>query len=347
MRAIDGQSACGSHMSFDPAAAPAENGSLIWLLRDRCHGPPIVRAVIIAMDGSSRRRIGAAMIVEEGGAAGTLGGGLLEEQVTLAARRLLASAVRCGGTWTREVISFAQGPILGEPTGGAIHVLLELFAVDELNALRRMLAHSSDGAMLARPAHSGLAPVVIDAVCVPDRRQPAALLEACRRLTAAPDASLAVVGGIPSSGTWLIERLSPARVTFHIHGTGDVAIALAQVLKGTPFEVVLHDSARDFDEAAAVDAGAYHAVMTGSHEADLEVCRRLLAADRFAFLGMIGSRTKRAGVIARLIAAGVRPEAAERISCPIGLAAVRGKEAAVIAIAIAADVIARLRRGSR
>lgn len=331
-------------MSFDPAGVPADSGSLVWLLRDRRRRTPTVRAVIIAMDGSSRRSIGAAMLVEEGGDAGTLGGGLLEEQVTLAARRLLACAGR-RGDWTRELITFAQGPILGEPTGGAIHVLLELFTVTELDALRPVLVHSSDGAMLVRPTHSGLAPVVIDADSVPDDRQPAAIMEACRRLSESPDGSIAVGGGIPGSGTWLIERLKPARVMFHIHGTGDVALALAQVLKGTPFEVVLHDSARGFDEGAAVDAGAYHAVMTGSHEADLEVCQRLLAADRFAFLGMIGSRTKRAGVIARLTAAGVRPEAAERISCPIGLAAVRGKEAAVIAIAIAADVIAKLRSG--
>lgn len=333
-------------MSFDPAGVPAENGSLVWLLRHRWRELPIVRAVIVTIGGSSRRQIGAAMLVEEGSTEGTMGGGPLEEQVTLAARRLLAGAGRRRVPWTRELTSFAQGTILGEPTGSSIHVLLELFGVDEVEALRGMLAERRDGAMLARSIRSGSAPFVIDAGGVSDSRQPAALLEACRSLAAAPDASLAVGGGTPGSGSWLIERLGPARVTLHIHGTGEVARALARVLEGTPFNTVVHESGCEFDEGAAADAGAFHAVMTGSHETDLDVCRRILAGDRFAFLGLIGSRAKRAGVIARLTAAGISLEAAQRISCPIGLAAVRGKESAVIAIAIAAEVIAKLRGGA-
>ena len=206
-----------------------------------------------------------------------------------------------------------------------------------------MLDGAGEAAVIARMMQSGAPPLVIDLHSMSGSGLPKPLEVACKRLAAAPDARLVLSNDIAAAGAWLVERLGPARIRFHIHGTGEVAAVLARVLAGTPFTPLLHDPASGLHEAIAADAGAFHAVLTGSHEADLEICRRLLATNRFGYLGLIGSRAKRAGVVARLSAAGIAPQAVQRLSCPIGLAQVRGKEPAVIAIAIAAEAIARLR----
>jgi xanthine dehydrogenase accessory factor len=79
--------------------------------------------------------------------------------------------------------------------------------------------------------------------------------------------------------------------------------------------------------------------MTHSHPLDLEIVSHALAARRFSFVGLIGSATKRARFLSQMRAAGLSDEALARLVCPIGLPGVEGKEPAVIAAAIAAQLL--------
>ena len=54
-------------------------------------------------------------------------------------------------------------------------------------------------------------------------------------------------------------------------------------------------------------------------------------------MGLIGSATKRARFVSRLAAEGVDPT---RLTCPIGVPGIAGKEPAVIAVAAVAQLLA-------
>jgi xanthine dehydrogenase accessory factor len=59
------------------------------------------------------------------------------------------------------------------------------------------------------------------------------------------------------------------------------------------------------------------------------------------YVGLIGSATKRARFEKRLTELGLPPARIASLVCPIGLAAIAGKEPAVIAASVAAELIAR------
>jgi xanthine dehydrogenase accessory factor len=79
--------------------------------------------------------------------------------------------------------------------------------------------------------------------------------------------------------------------------------------------------------------------MTHSHPLDLEICARVLRRGDFAYLGLIGSETKRARFAGRLRAIGIPPQSLARLTCPIGIPGIAGKEPAVIAASVAAQLL--------
>jgi len=96
------------------------------------------------------------------------------------------------------------------------------------------------------------------------------------------------------------------------------------------------------DLARRCPAGAFHLVLTFSHALDLAICEALLARADFAFLGLIGSKTKRARFKKKLRDAGISKSALDWLVCPIGLSTIRGKEPAKIAISTVAQLVERL-----
>ena len=82
----------------------------------------------------------------------------------------------------------------------------------------------------------------------------------------------------------------------------------------------------------------------GPHALDQRLCERLLRRDDVAYFGLIGSQTKRRKFEHRFRARGIAPERIARIVCPIGEPGIEGKQPAVIAVAVAAQLL-RLRSG--
>ena len=81
-------------------------------------------------------------------------------------------------------------------------------------------------------------------------------------------------------------------------------------------------------------------MLTHSHKLDLDICDRVLRRGDFAFLGLIGSATKKARFLSALKGRGHGPAALERLVCPIGLPQVPGKQPMAIAVAAAAQLLA-------
>ena len=91
--------------------------------------------------------------------------------------------------------------------------------------------------------------------------------------------------------------------------------------------------------AAAAPPEALHLIMTFSHALDLAITAAVLARPH-AWAGLIGSATKRARFEKRLREAGIDERAIGRLNCPIGIGGITGKEPAMIAVSVAAQLAA-------
>jgi xanthine dehydrogenase accessory factor len=312
------------------------------------------RIVIVEVTGPTPRSVGAAMIVTALHAEGKIGRGAIEREAVAAARQLIAALgpAKDAPAWPRAVLEFSTGPVLGEPTGGVATLAIEAYGPAEIDALTRGMAQGHTEQLLARRLVSGTAPELMDAVG--GGRAPWAL--ASSRLLAAP--KLQVVRAILADGTpAIVERLSQACAPFYVYGTGQLARALVRQLAELPFDITWVDSQpSNFPDAVPARArtvthtdicevarkaaaGAFHAVMTASHELDVAVSRAVVETGGFSYLGVIGSRVKRERLLARLVLEGVPAEQLAKIVCPIGLPDIQSKQPAVIAVSIAAQAL--------
>jgi xanthine dehydrogenase accessory factor len=94
-------------------------------------------------------------------------------------------------------------------------------------------------------------------------------------------------------------------------------------------------------EIARAPHGAYVVIVTHSHPLDFAIVEAALRRDDWRYLGLIGSKSKRAQFERRLLARGTAPDALMRLTCPIGEGSLRGKEPGVIAVAVTAQILAR------
>ena len=114
---------------------------------------------------------------------------------------------------------------------------------------------------------------------------------------------------------------------------------LSAFADGAPLNALLINAREPQRELIGAPDGAFVVVMTHSHPLDLAIVAEALRQDRFAYVGLIGSATKRARFISQMRAAGLAEEAIAPLVCPIGLPGVEGKEPAVIAAAVAAQLL--------
>ena len=153
----------------------------------------------------------------------------------------------------------------------------------------------------------------------------------------------------------------PARLRLHLFGAGHVGRAIVHVLAQLPCEVWWIDEREeqlpaqdtlpahirrvcvDAVEAEVAQArpGDAFLVLTHSHALDERLTEAILRRGDFGWLGLIGSASKRARFTHRLRERGLAPGLIERITCPIGLPGLGGKEPGVIAVAVAAQLLSR------
>jgi xanthine dehydrogenase accessory factor len=142
-----------------------------------------------------------------------------------------------------------------------------------------------------------------------------------------------------------------------LFGAGHVGKAIVRLLSDLPCRVTWIDSREsEFpaslparvkvvvadppdDAVGDLPAGADVLVMTHSHPLDYDVVEAALRRGDLRYVGLIGSKTKRARFVARLASRGVGEERIARLTCPVGLPGVGGKHPAEIAIAVAAQLL--------
>ncbi len=326
---------------------------------------PCVLVTLAAARGSTPREAGAKFVVTAHGSFGTIGGGQLEYECIDTARELLEQ-----GATTPCLRHVPLGPALGQCCGGAATLVFEPLRqrVPAWAAVRAALEQRSPcvvATVIEPGAGTCVAPgghLVFAGASVQDDPGAGAVTEqasdAARALLHAADGAAAPRLERLDDGTLVyLERVSDADLALVLFGAGHVGKALVQVLSAAPCRVTWVDPRRDIFPAplpanvharglapphAAVDEalpGSAFLVMTHSHALDLELCERVLRRTDFAYLGLIGSMSKRRRFEKRLRASGLAAGLIERMVCPIGIDGIVSKHPGAIAVAVAAQLL--------
>ena len=162
-----------------------------------------------------------------------------------------------------------------------------------------------------------------------------------------------------------LARWPEAAPLFHLqlHGAGHVGRAIASALAaldvevdwfdprdeefpatttlGSPWPARIRRIAVDTIEAEVRHAppGAFFLVLTHEHALDLRIVEAVLRRGDFAFCGLIGSKSKRAKFVHRLEERGLSPATIARMTCPIGIDGIAGKQPEVIAAGVVAQLL--------
>ncbi len=298
-------------------------------------GDPAVLVTVAEARGSTPREAGAKMLVRANDIVGSIGGGQLELLAIDSARRLI------GGGEKPSLIRHSLGPDLGQCCGGAVGLLLEpITAADHgwLEAWQRCCNQSAPAVLTTQ-----------------DDGRKVWTSDPASRVASRVGSSRVEAQG----ESWrVVEVVGRSARPLWIYGAGHVGRVLATVLAELDFDLTWLDS-RPGQFPAAVPAGVrtmvepslatavdyappscLYLVMTHSHQLDLEICDHVLRRGDAAFLGLIGSATKKARFLSGLKARGHGPSALEQVICPIGLAQIPGKQPMAIAVSVAAQLLA-------
>lgn len=316
------------------------------LLEQMNMGRDAMLLTMIGHAGSVPRGMGSQMVLSRAGmAAGTIGGGIGEKEMTAYGMKLLSE--KRSGVHT-YALHGQEGERLGSVCGGAMTVYFRYVAAGDRSwrALAGMLLERIDkrqGGWLIQPLAGG-DPALLGEDGVPligERPRDAAAL--CRPFSVRTE-------GHFSMPLYVGERAV-------LFGAGHCAQALTPLLASVGFRVTVYDDrpelAREalfpqaehvicapFDEIGAhlaLEAGDYVVAMSSTHASDLCVMRQVLEENR-AYVGMLGSRPKRAFVFGRLLEGGIPQERIDCVHTPVGMN-IKAVTPAEIAISIAGEMV--------
>lgn len=321
---------------------------------------PVALARVITHQGSTPRGAGAGLIADRNGLlAGTVGGGLAEGQTLEACRAALQEG-------TARVLDFSLTGELAAMSdmicGGNLRVLIEpLLPSAEHSSFFAAVRDSlrEDGALLVTDSTDPARPLRtarINGNCL------GAPLPDEAGLFAAVPADKEAGTVIHDGRTYFIEHCRPP-LRMIIAGGGHVSRPTAQVAALAGFEVTVLDDRPEFSQPERFPWAAHVAcvpefrdcfsaympnsrtslvIVTRGHLHDASVLAQALAT-KAGYIGMIGSRRKRAEVYDSLRLQGVDEEQLNRVHCPIGIT-IGAETPEEIAVSIVAECIAHRRQ---
>lgn len=294
-----------------------------WLRR---LGPePCAMISVLATEGSAPRGAGTRMLVWADRQEGTIGGGQLEFRAIEQARAILDLPK---GAW--RVQDYPLGPLLGQCCGGRVRLLVEHLDPEGLDWL-----HAAEpGRMLATTLEeSGVGRAIFER-------------ETATRQSARGDR--------PGIGVRLVEPVGERPRPVYLFGAGHVGQAIARHMTGLPLQLAWFDTRPEQDAIdgvtvmpeediahciAEAQSDAAILILTHDHALDYHLTLAALGRDPVAFVGLIGSSTKIARFRSRLKVDGIGEAALQRLTAPIGVPGVTGKEPDVIAVAVLAQLL--------
>lgn len=305
-------------------------------------GKNLVLARIIKHSGSTPRSIGTrCMILEDGTLIGTVGGGLLEYKVIEAAREV----------FKKKTSTFCHFDLTGKDAaesdmicGGIVDIYLEMLCHDSKNMVeifrlsKEIVEKGGQGTLITSLSD--------DIGCLDENH----------RMLVTPDRIIgSVTGASDDSETWLKIKafkniqIGPGHFAFaepvkrdpelYLFGAGHVSACVAHQAKMVGFRVVVVDDRSEFAnperfpdtdeimvmefeeafEKVNINSSSYITIVTRGHLSDKDVLAWALTTDA-AYIGMIGSSSKRKAIYKALLKEGFSEEQLDRVYSPIGLA---------------------------
>ena len=315
-------------------------------------GGRCVLVTVAQVKGSAPRETGAKMLVWQSGMIGSVGGGHLEFQAIAFAHRILASDTRAA-----IIETFSLGPDLNQCCGGQVSLLFE--ALNEsartwLGEWANVTHRGESCAVVLQCSGETVTRLFVTAEDLEFFGFPDFLHQPIQALLAG-SRTVHVIRA--EADTYVIQPAGERSDHVSLFGAGHVGKAIVRSLAPLRFRIAWIDSRNDAfpsdlpeqvekhvcdspaAEVARAPSGTFFLVMTHSHPLDLDICARVLERNDFAFLGLIGSETKRARFAGRLRAVGIPASTLARLTCPIGIPGIVGKEPATIAASVAAQLL--------
>ena len=298
-------------------------------------------ATVARVRGSTPVPAGTKMLVgAEGRLIGSVGGGCVEADVIEAA--LHAQAEHRPALLTHHLNADLAGD-LGLSCGGTVDIFVEPLMADEAYVRVLEIVATAESGLVRTATEWGDGPV--------KTFEPVAL----------GGGASGAAATLTRDGRFMEERLmSPPRV--FVFGAGHVGTAIARAAEAAGYRVIVIDDRAEYADPARFSEGtavlnadsdaalsrypltAADAVViaTRGHRNDAVILERV-ATSPAGYVGLLGSKRKKAVVTKGLTAAGVPPASLERVRVPVGLAigAVTPEE---IAVSVVAELIA-WRRG--
>jgi xanthine dehydrogenase accessory factor len=315
---------------------------------------PVILVTVAKVAGSAPREPGAKMLVTPVLSHDTIGGGHLEMRAIEIAHEMLAMPRETLAS-ERRLERFSLGPGLGQCCGGAVHLAFE--RIDQqshavINCLNHRRQNKQDSWRFVA-LDSSLAPALYDTNG--------------HHLTGA-NLPMQLISHIDNhiqcqiiqddtGQRWLLDACLAYRPQLLLFGAGHVGAAIVRTLGELPCHVTWVDEREDMfpsilpsnvnieatDTPEALIASAptrsSFLVLTHSHALDQILAEHILRRDDFTWFGLIGSQTKRMQFEHRLCERGINAQALMRMVCPIGIPGIRGKEPAIIATSVAAQLL--------
>lgn len=330
-------------------------------------GQPCVLVTVAHIAGSAPREPGARMIVTTAEVRGTIGGGNLEYEAIQIARSRLDKPEA-----VRFIELFPLGPMLQQCCGGAVFLHFEVLAngkPDWLATAAENERKNTRTLLVSRTPHTGkiiFTKSTTTGTLGDKNLDKLASAKAANLLSSPPTPATVLLHPLNESQSTLpdttdvllYEEILPPDFHIVLFGAGHVGRALVRALveattcritwvdsrvgqfpDNLPYNVEARHAYDPVSEVTGLSSDAYCLVMTHSHELDQRLCEALLLRNDFAFLGLIGSVTKRRRFTQRLQDKGIGDEQLARLTCPIGIPGIEAKEPGAIAVAVAAQLL--------
>ncbi len=334
-------------------------------------GQPAVLATILSRRGSAPRTAGSKMVVDDrGGYAGTIGGGKFEADVLAEAARVMSQKrpSRMFFDLTNDDVS-AMDMICG----GKMEVLVDYLAPEKnvaevFRVWKSALSDARPGVLVTVMAGTYTAVEKTAHYMLFENGEVAGawpLSEDLRKRLAGETKAFVSSKVIEAEGAQLLVEPTSAPKTLLIFGAGHVSMPTACLAAEVGFRVVVVDDRQEFANryrfpgaddirvpedfsssfsGLPIDADTFVVIVTRGHRYDKEVLAWALHTPA-AYIGMIGSRSKRNAIYASLENEGFSKTGLARVHCPIGLS-IGAETPEEIAVSIAAELI-QCRAGKR
>lgn len=301
-------------------------------------------ATIFDRSGSAPRAEGAKMVIRaDGSIFGTIGGGRLEADVITVARKNIPDGKTVIQTFDLTSRDAATSDMI---CGGGGETLVDIIDARDADTLKiyteafDIVTHGEKGWLITVLGKEGDTEglsrqqclVKSDRTLVGNINCPPYLLE---KLILGP-AKITLHSEAFDEHRFLVEPLRPGG-TVYVFGAGHVSQKIAPLSESVGFRTVVLDdrsayaNRERFPEAAEVrviesfkqlpelgiDADSYLVIVTRGHLFDKHVLEQVLRSNA-AYIGMIGSRSKRDLVYEEIVSHGFKKEELEQVYSPIG-----------------------------